>query len=310
MILRIKYFLLLLFAVNKLTCQVVFAPKGAEWCYNFWESWGTSNFNVEKITYLRDSVIGNDTVKLLKSKRVFRECDNRLIYTLIKQKGDTIYFKNASTQQWQILYNMAALPGEKWNTMMLFTNNTLKQYTVTVLSVGSTTVNGFSLKKQHVQYEWSDPGMTYTTVCDITERFGCSLFMYNYFNQYQGFCDADAFYRFLCYKDSVFPQTQFTSYPCDYTSGIEENVKTGSSILAYPNPNNGSFTIKLPEGRQEQNVEISMFDITGRLISKENRSITNGSEIGVKSDLKDGMYLLKVKFEGGSYDVHHLIISR
>ena len=303
--LRTTYFLLLLFILTKLHSQVVFAPKGAEWNYNFWQSWGTPDFNVEKIAYLRDSVIGSDTVRILKSKRVFKECDNRSILTLIKQKSDTIYFKNASTQQWEILYNMAALPGEKWKTTLLLTNNTLKQYTVTVLSIGSVTVNGFTLKKQHVRYVNYSNNLVDSNECDITERFGCSMFMYNYLNQYEGFCDADAFWRFLCYKDSIFPQTQFTPYPCDYTSGIEE-LGADSKITLSPNPASDIINLVIHEAGEFTKLEI--INNMGQIIKEE--SLSANKKTIVVSDLPEGIYSISLIKPGSLIEKKKLVITR
>jgi hypothetical protein len=306
MTMRTIYFLLLLFILAKLHSQVVFAPKGAEWNYRFIMGWGQSAYYyTEKIAYLRDSVAGSDTVRLLKSGRVFRECDQRSILTLIKQKGDTLYFKNVSTQQWEILYNMAALPGEKWKTTLLLTNNTLKQYTVTVLSAGNVTVNGFNLKKQHVKYVYNSNNLVDSNECDITERFGCSMFMYNYLNQYEGFCDGDVFQKFVCYKDSAFPQIQFTQYPCNYTSGIEELV-SNSKITLSPNP--ASDFINLELGAPGEFTKLKILNSMGELVKEKTLSLNK--EVIPVSDLPPGIYSISLIKPGSLTEKKKLVITR
>ncbi|MBK9285596.1 MAG: T9SS type A sorting domain-containing protein [Sphingobacteriaceae bacterium] len=61
---------------------------------------------------------------------------------------------------------------------------------------------------------------------------------------------------------------------------------------------------------EKQSVEITIFDITGKEILKENRLLDDGDEIRMSQNLLNGTYLVKVKLQDGSTDVHRLIIDK
>jgi hypothetical protein len=92
--------------------------------------------------------------------------------------------------------------------------------------------------------------------------------------------------------------------------GIKENSADYSESILYPNPNSGEFSIKISENRKNEKLEIAIFDITGRLVWTKKKAVEDSNEFQLKNDLKDGMYLVKVKFDDGTYDIHHLIISK
>src|SRR5690606_23110318 len=99
--------------------QVVFCPKGAAWTYLF-ETWPAQMYP-SKIIYKNDSVIGQDTVKVLVHTKIYKNQNlcSYYKYTLLKQKGDTIFFRNDRTDGlWQILYNFATPPGQFWQTLI------------------------------------------------------------------------------------------------------------------------------------------------------------------------------------------------
>jgi hypothetical protein len=92
--------------------------------------------------------------------------------------------------------------------------------------------------------------------------------------------------------------------------GIKEYEANNTGSILYPNPNSGDFIIKIEESRRNEKPEINIFDVTGRLISAEKKVSGNSSEFQLKNDLQNGMYLVKVKFDDGTCDIHHLIISK
>ena len=77
----------------------------------------------------------------------------------------------------------------------------------------------------------------------------------------------------------------------------------------YPNPNNGNYTVRFDKILEKQNVEISIFDMTGKLILKESKFIS-GNEINMSNSLLNGAYTLKVKLPDGTYDLHKIIINK
>lgn len=66
-----------------------------------------------------------------------------------------------------------------------------------------------------------------------------------------------------------------------------------TSILLYPNPTTGTIYISVPSDMQ--NIQFSLFDVTGKLVKQWND--TNSANALDASDLSNGMYLLNVKGE-------------
>ncbi len=287
-----KYFLLILnLVVFACAGQIVFSPPGAKWHYSFtmltFAPPAGSVVN-NKIIYDRDSIIGIDTVKVLKTTRFFTECSSYTPFTLIKQKGDTIFMKNNKTQNtWQILYNFAAIAGQNWKTTFLDDNNTVKTYTITVDTVKYVTVNSFVLKQLVVHYA----NQTGSGPLKITERFGYNQFMFNYTNYMVGFCDYDYFNSFLCYEDSTFGLKQFTNKPCDYTYyvGLKENYNNGKMMKVYPNPTSGILNLDLRNFLSTENYSVKIVNLLGQNVMEG--KLEESLNI---SSLKNGIYFVQL----------------
>jgi hypothetical protein len=89
-------------------------------------------------------------------------------------------------------------------------------------------------------------------------------------------------------------------------AGINVILKTS----LFPNPNDGNFSVGFNKIDGKQNIEISIFDITGREVTKETRFLEEGKELKINNSLLNGTYLVKVKFEDGTFDMHRLIIAK
>ncbi len=81
-------------------------------------------------------------------------------------------------------------------------------------------------------------------------------------------------------------------------NGIDKNF---SDIGIYPNPNNGSFTIKgaLPAGMQVMDAPVQLFSSIGQLIYATSISISNGKfeqQLVLPDNIAQGIYLLKMQF--------------
>src|SRR5688572_18100547 len=102
---RVKLFvatLPLLFSIDLGKAQVVFCPPGARWNYTFVNipAWGgIYNFINESISYSKDSILNGESVKVLDHRFYYETCYNvgggKTKRTCIKQKGDTVFFRNA-----------------------------------------------------------------------------------------------------------------------------------------------------------------------------------------------------------------------
>ena len=253
--------LLLALSISFLTrtarAQVVFCPPGAEWHYLYF-SLGNVKIN-EEIKYVRDSSLNSETVKVLQHKRFFKWQNyggNKL--TLIKQKGDTVFFRSLITQHtWQVLYNYAALPGQSWENQIKLINpfyatTLVTTHTLTVDSIKDTIVNSINLRTLFIKMtstSISGSGSTGSANFRITERFGFNEFMFNFYNL-KYVSDADWFEKFLCYKDDVFAQVQFTETDCYYSNPSRINGKLkirDYGLKIYPNPSTGELNIQLAD---------------------------------------------------------------
>lgn len=287
------------FFQSSLEAQVVFCAKGAEWNYLFNGSiFSPGNTYNETIKYEGDTIDGQDTVKILSHNRFYLACGSYVWprQTLLKQKADTIFFKNSLTSgTWQILYNFAALPGQSWTTTTQKGYTITETFTTTVNSVTTVTINGLALKQLNV----SSTSKWYSPV--ITERLGSSLFLFNLSLGHVSSCDGDWLLENLCYRDSTFGLLQYGEHSCYYytvnSTGIfKEEMQLNFEM--YPVPANE--LINLNFNRVLKNPEIQISDIQGRLISKQtiNKS-TDCYSIDI-SELKSGLYYLNM-FENGKW---------
>lgn len=276
--------LLLLFVfilqIPKAQAQVVFCPAGAEWNYYFSTGIGGTLEN-ETIKYVRDTVIGNDNIKILRSSRLYAD-GNPIppnFLTHIKQKGDTIFFSNFSTQyKWQVLYNFAALANQGWQVSHIGCPvNAIVTSSYNVVSIGSVIENNVTLKKLNMG------------TFSITERFGSSGFLFMLSNK--GNCHTDYFAGSLCYKDNSFGLKQFSSFPCDYSSmvGLSKHV-INKDITIFPNPTNGKFTIT---SETSQISNLAIHNAIGDVVySQQNTNLNNQIDL---SFLPQGIYLVSVE---------------
>jgi hypothetical protein len=87
--------------------------------------------------------------------------------------------------------------------------------------------------------------------------------------------------------------------------GIDELNKISLHSKLYPNPNSGEFNIEIT-GKQRGNAEVSILDVTGKTVYV--KIITETGNL--KPELENGIYMVKVKLQDGTNDVHRLVISK
>jgi hypothetical protein len=292
----------------KAQAQVVFCPPGAEWHYLFNGTiFFPGNTYNETIKYTGDTIDGIDTVKILSHVRFFMACGlwpyPRVTY--IKQKADTIYFKNSLTSgTWQVLFNFAALPGQSWHTTLKTSSTGSQTFTTTVNSISTITVNGFALKQLNVSNTGAWSGGI------ITERFGGNLFLFNFSYRTIGSCDGDWLLENLCYTDSVFGTHQYGEHGCWYSTvnvnGLFEG-ETISDIRIYPNPS--ANQINLEFNRSVKNLSLQVMNAFGQIFYLPNNEFENGKFEVEVSKLESGIYFLKL-FENDQLVGTHKIIKQ
>jgi len=284
-----KSLLILFFAIlfSGLSAQVVFCPPGAQWTANFTNGmWSTSIVN-HVISYSGDTVIGADTLKLLRHRQFFNQCNAGSVSTFLKQKGDTVFIKNRHTQDtWQTLFNFACGPGQGWTFTYTVQTLPVQTYTYSVDSVATVIENGFTLRRLYLSH-WSTLAPTFRAQTVVTERYA-----WGFLFQFQGrmsACDGDGFISTLCYSDHAFGTKLFTSFPCDYQnpSGLQD-LKENSALKIYPSP--CKSTLFISNALVGANVLVN--DLFGRCILKT--EVNAQMEISL-SNLPAGIYLLWIK---------------
>jgi hypothetical protein len=276
--------------------QAVFCPPGAEWHFTFSVDMSSAIFN-EAITYTHDSVIGTNSYKVLQHSKFF----NMINFgpngpTLIKQVGDTIFMRNARTQHaWQVLYNFNAIPGSGWQNTLIAgvgSSSAIVNYTFIVDSVKFTNVNNINLKQLFVRHKSSYSNF-FAPTTTITERFGSSIFLFNYENHVVS--DGDYINEFLCYQDNAFGLSQFSSKPCNYSNPVGISEETMENLKIYPNPSSGILYIESPLPFSE-NSGIKITDLLGKEVVNSDK-VEQTTRVDV-SQIKKGIYFLYIYEDG------------
>lgn len=298
---RFLLFLVLAISFNKIKAQVVFCPPGAKW-HVMWNGGllGFTTISNRTVEYVRDSLISTESYPVLQCISFYAwpctHINSQL--TLIRQSGDTVFFRNNNTNHtWQILYNFAATAGQTWTTSVRTNTSSVHIHTITVQSVSTVTLNNFPLRVLNVSMSFFygiNSTVTTTASMTITERLGSSRYLFYFHNKNISTCDAGSFSGNLCYQDDKFGVYQYASdKPCNFTNvGINEFEKSNSVIKLYPNPVNSSLNIDIEDWKDSYEIRVQNalgqrmnITVQGRL-----KTVTN-FEI---SDLKEGIYLLQV----------------
>jgi hypothetical protein len=293
--------LILVVLTAPLGAQSKFIQPGAQWHYVFNNFWIPPLFNVT-LTYIGDTVIGGDTAQIINGSYVNKNANYCFPSspTFIKQKGDTIFFRNSSTMgTWLILYNFATPVGQTWVTNFPSTNSFMSPVVIRVDSVKTVFINSIPLRQLKVRYFHSPFGVDTTY---ITERIGCHQFMFNFFSQ-DCATDQPWFKEFICYNDNSIGSVQIGEKPCSYRASVDELHEKKSVISFQPNP--ASQTLVIVSTRELPNsLSLIICDVTGNKI-KTLDIPANTKKISFDiSDLQKGLYLIS-----GETTSQKLIIS-
>ena len=240
--------------------------------------------SLEVIKYSGDTAVDGEACKVITHGWQFLECGAvGLVKTVLKQRGDTVFFRNAATNStWQILYNFAANVGQSWNVLLVNNFNTPStlNYSVSVLSISNTVVNSMSLKQMQVQIKRGNQ----SNIVTITERFGADVYLFCFYNSSKGFCDNDWFTRFLCYRDDEIGEIIFSNYGCNYNFQVGLDKRDNfSDIKIWPNPSTNKIHFT------NAATCIELVDALGRQCIN---TATYATELDI-SELTPGLYHIK-----------------
>ena len=162
------------FSINKadiiMSDQQEFAPIGAEWHYN--ERFAFSgDIDYIKFTSEKDTVIhGKSCKKITKRHKIycFDRPDTEFLYT----SNDTVYFFDATFNEFQNLYIFNSAPNDSWIIKIKDEAQEIDTITISVDSVSTKQINEQNLKTLHVTYDKNDEIYPESYSSTIIEKIG------------------------------------------------------------------------------------------------------------------------------------------
>jgi hypothetical protein len=112
------------------------------------------------------------------------------------------------------------------------------------------------------------------------------------------------------YNPPIFTNTTFHTVGENFVPlvlTIEDLYEEHIKVTAFPNPFDYSTTIKV-EGNEYNELELSVFDITGRLMTEKQTSSGNQVQLS-RGDLQTGVYFYKLKGDGKLLNTGKLLVQ-
>jgi hypothetical protein len=293
----------------------VWIDQGATWHYD----WSGTLPAFSKIEYIGDTVINNKSCQQLEVRSyMFSPIEvgaellsENISYEYTYASGDTVFY--LVNDEFYILYNFAAQPGDSWDLGVDTNNFSCGPSRVSVLSTGSTEING------QIQ-EWiqvtTEENSSVGLEGKIYKRFGA---VDNYLFPTGRSCDQGiiiefAMYKFTCFEDDSFTLYNTTFNDCDYLLyvGISENAPVGRQLVISPNPASNYCNLQIPEhfARQAGNqLLVEVFNAQGYLISQRTIAYGDGHLQMDISQLSAGFYIVQVSDQKSNMSHARLLVE-
>lgn len=130
------------------------------------------------------------------------------------------------------------------------------------------------------------------------------------------FTDGGVVYQARALYSVVFDTYRLFYDICNVSTNqrlIDNKVPKNLSVInfsrVYPNPTSGSVYIEVSDALNKEEIEVEVLDITGKIVYST-KQITNGKTILIQPDLVSGTYMLTIKLNNGTTDVHRLVINK
>lgn len=244
----------------------------------------------QKLEITGDTLIqGHNCSVVSKNNSIPVVNDTEYDYEYIYESNDSIYWYNRFMQQFTLLYDFNANPGDVWEIKVYDCT-----FNVTVDSVNEANYNGTTRKVFYV----SDPSYYFSG--KIIEGVGHTVSFFPrdiyYKCKYNVAPDGQHINGLRCFQnDSIF--LNFKKIPCDttYSFVVISNEKTNKpeKITIFPNPATDHFWIKGANiNIDKYPYTLRLFNLKGELILKKTIH-TLPSKVNTQS-LAKGVYLLKL----------------
>jgi hypothetical protein len=273
---------------------------GANWKYSYISGFGTEGY--VEISYVGDTMINTQLSQKL-SKNLYAydfvssQPVNGFLGTEYTYENNGVVFVRYNND-WDTLYNFNAIVGESWRmAKQPLTNACDSNSTLTVVAIGTTTINTVVLNYKVVEFNYGESMSTGITDT-IIEKIGfIGSYMFPY-DQCDGALDVNEGGQFRCYSDNLFAsyQPNFVG-ACDYV-GIDE-ISNNLHIKIVPNPASTSIQIN-----GDYNLKNSTFEIIN-LSGQVQLSGSTKNDINV-SDLPQGLYIISIVHDKGKSNLRFI----
>ncbi len=279
-------FIILLLGAERYSCQMIWAPNGATWHFNF-SSICFSGYN--KIEADGDSIVGGQLCARMRQHISGYDCGG--MYSEFELNDEFTYSDADHVYHWtgqnfEILYDFTLQPGDIY--IVGAYEPCAEGDSLLVTETGTTTINGFTLR--YYEVELLNNLMGEVIFGRIIERIGpVESFLFPMPRCLPDFMLSGPF---RCYSDDAFGAYSSNIVPdCSYLSISEELAQ--ESLSLFPNPAGNQVTIQSTS--VISTIEVS--DAAGRILFslEPNLSLT---KINVES-LSSGFYYINATIENG-----------
>lgn len=271
------------------------APLGATWHYEVSELFN-GNISYVEVISIGDTIIQGKDCKILWTDWAINWTGKQTNQYTYMDSNLIVYHYNFEYAQFYPLYNFDANVGDHWTQLAFDSCDGDSTVEIYVDSIGSITVNSFSLKT----FYYACLGCTWYPESAI-ERIGSTNYLFplttaDSCNQMGTYYEGP-YFKLRCYYDSTIGlyETGIAS-SCTYTS-IESISTNEGRVKIYPNPASSEINIEI-ENITDSNYSIDIYSTIGQKLSTR---ILNEKLVSVSiGDLANGSYLVLIRKEDGA----------
>ena len=254
-------------------------PFLSEWYYKILNDNGSVTY--QHLQYTSDTMIDNERSKVIvRTNQIYdKDVHTEVTHEYIKEENDKVYWWNKELQEFTMLYDNAANPGDEWEI-----NVGLESITVHVDSVGVFEHGETTTRVLHI----SDVGDVFTG--DIVVGFGhlTSFFPERLMNRNANFT-VDGL---RCYWVGDALLYHNGDEECDAIHSIVNTVgeMNANGFCVYPNPADGVLTIETKQGLPQR--EYCITNMMGQILL-QGALVDEIQQINIE-ELPSGMYFIGV----------------
>jgi hypothetical protein len=289
--------LLLILSVSGLCSAQSWFPEGATWHYGRAEGFPPLFVGYTQLQVAGDTLLGQEMSKKLERRsRLWLAGTSQVsggapsVGFVVNESNGLVRIWVPHQQAYDTLYDMRALPGERWQlpplpAPIICDSTSYAQ----VVDTGHVSINGVSLRWLAVDHHFLLNGAEYTVWADtVIERMGLNL---SYLTPH-GICNAaldeggEGLLR--CYSDAQINYNRFEPWSCEFVLASPDRTGTNARLTIWPNPGRDALHLEIA-GRPVLSAELR--DALGRTVL-ERMSILSYNPIDVSS-LAPGTYVVQ-----------------